>query len=174
MQFMENELILNRVAQSPLLTLDLEEYYDSHERLVFDLKNNLYQELILREKDLRDFVKSHDWTAYQDKNVAILCSTDAVVPVWAFMLVAIQLQPFARKIVFGSLEELEKELFREAISRIDLEKYRNQKVVIKGCSRHPVPVSAYVEISRLLTPLVSALMYGEPCSTVPLMKKKAK
>ncbi len=168
---MQTEEIINKVATSGLLTLDLEEYYHPGERVVYDLKDNLFQGLILREKDFREFLKNHDWSSYTGKNVAIMCSEDAIVPTWAYMLLALKLQPYAHSFVFGSLAELENKLFYEAIDRIDLEAYRGARVVVKGCSKHPVPVAAYVEITKALTPLVQSLMFGEPCSTVPLYKK---
>lgn len=168
---MQEELIINRIANSGLLTLDLEEYYHRGERVVYDLKDNLYMGLILREKDFRDFLKTHDWTQYQGKNVAIVCSEDAIIPTWAYMLLALQLEPYAHTIVFGDLIALESKLFDEAIAHINLETYRNARVVVKGCSKVPVPTSAYVEITRLLRPYVQSLMFGEPCSTVPLYKK---
>jgi hypothetical protein len=168
---MEEELIVNRVANSGLVTLDLEEYYHPGERVVYDLKNNLFQELILREKDFRAFLKANDWTFYKDKNVAITCTADAIVPTWAFMLLTLHLRPYAHTVVYGDLEDLEDALFRDALSKIDLNKFQDAKVVVKGCGKLPVPTSAYVEITRLLQPVVQSLMYGEPCSTVPLYKR---
>jgi len=168
---MEETEIINRVSNSSLVSLDLEELYHPDERILFDIKDNLYQELILREKDFRDFLKQHDWTYYKDKNVAITCTADAIVPTWAYMLLSIHLEPFANIIVFGDIEALENALFARAVSKIDLLKYKDAKVVVKGCSKFPVPVSAYVEISRLLRPYAQSIMYGEPCSTVPLYKK---
>jgi hypothetical protein len=165
------EEIINRVATSNLITLDLEDYYHVGERVVYDLKDNLFHGLILKEKDFRDFLKQRDWTQYQGKNVALVCSADAIVPTWAYMLLALHLEPFANMVVFGDLQALEDALFRQALSKIDLQALDGAKVVVKGCSKFPVPVSAYVEISRLLRPVVQSLMYGEPCSTVPLYKK---
>ncbi len=170
---MEEEII-NKVANSSLITIDLEEYYDHHERVVYDIKQNLWEELLLREKDFREFIKTHDWSQYAGKNVAITCSADAIVPVWAYMLLATQLEPVARKVIFGNLEALENELFREAIAKINIAQFQDAKVVIKGCSKFPVPVAAYVEITRLLRPVASSIMYGEPCSTVPIYKKAKK
>lgn len=167
---MEQEIV-NRVANSSLVTLDLEEYYHHGERVFFDLSPLLYEGLLLKEKDFREFVKTHDWQSYQGKNVAIGCTTDAIVPVWAFMLVAVKLTPYANKVVFGDLEKLEQALFQSALSRIDPEEYKDGKVIIKGCSKYPVPTFAYVEIASRLQPFVSSLMYGEACSNVPLYKK---
>lgn len=167
----QEDLIINKVANSGLLTLDLEEYYDHAERVLFDLKPLLFQELLLKEKDFREFIKTHEWSQYSHKNVAITCSADAIVPVWAYMLLAAQLAPFAKKVIFGDLDELENILFREAIAKIDFAQFKDAKVVIKGCSKHPVPVAAYVEITHRLQPLANSIMYGEPCSTVPIYKK---
>jgi hypothetical protein len=170
---MEEELIINKVAKSGLVTLDLEDYYHPGERLVYDLKDNLFMGLILKEKDLREFLKTHDWSQYAGKNVAVVCSEDAIVPTWAYMLLTLHLQPHAHTVVFGDLAALNDKLYYEAIARINPEDYRGARVVIKGCSKYPVPTAAYVEISRLLQPVVQSLMFGEPCSTVPLYKKKS-
>lgn len=167
---MENEIV-NRVAQSPLVTFDLEKLYVPGERVLIDIKNQLFQEMILKEKDFRDYIKATDWSVYKNKFVAITCSADAIVPTWAFMLLAIALQPHAVKIVFGNLDDLESQLFREQLDKIDFELYRDAKVVIKGCSKINVPVAVYVEATNLLRPLTSSIMFGEPCSTVPLYKK---
>ena len=168
---MEKEII-NRVDQSGLTELNLEEYYPAGERVLIDVKENLFQGLILREKDLREFVKNENWEKYKGKFVAIACTADAIVPTWAYMLIAQALTPFAAKVIFGDLKTLETIIFHEALSKIDPELFRDKRVVIKGCGEIPVPESAYVEITRLLTPLVKSIMYGEPCSTVPVMKKK--
>jgi hypothetical protein len=168
---METEEIVNRVAGSGIVSLDLEELYHPGERVLYDIKDNLWQGMILREKDFREFLKAHDWAQYQSKNIAIICSEDAIVPTWAYMLLAVQLEPFANTIVFGDLNALEDKLFTNAIRQIDPEEYRGKRVVVKGCSKVEVPISAYVEISRILKPVVQSLMFGEPCSTVPLYKK---
>lgn len=169
----EQEEIINRVAKSPLITFNLEEYYHHGERIIFDIKDFLYEGMILKEKDFRNHVKTQDWSEYQGKNVAISCSTDAIIPTWAYMLLTTRLSDKAHMIVLGDLSDLEQALFRQALSEIDIEKFREKKVVVKGCGKYPVPESAYVEITRLLTPVVSSIMYGEPCSTVPLFKKSA-
>ncbi len=168
---METETIVNKVANSGLVTLNLEDHFHEGERVVYDLKDNLFQGLILREKDFREFLKGYDWSEYEGKNVAIICSEDAIVPTWAYMLFAIKLEPYANTFVFGNLEALEDKLFFDAVASIDAEQYRDARVVIKGCSKHPVPTSAYVEITRRLKPVAKSLMFGEPCSTVPLFKK---
>jgi len=166
------ENIINKVAQSGLVTLDPANFYVAGERVVYDIKENLFQGLILREKDFREFVKAHNWSQYQNKFVAVTCTADAIVPAWAYMLLANRLTPFASEVVFGSEEVLETVLFLKSIETLDIEQYRDQRIVIKGCGDTPVPVSAYVELTKRLTPVVKSLMFGEPCSTVPLYKKK--
>ncbi|WP_461100014.1 DUF2480 family protein [Spirosoma luteolum] len=163
--------IINRVAGSGLVSLDLETYYHPGERVVYDLKDNLYMGLMLREKDFRAFLKEHDWTQYAGKNVAITCSEDAIVPTWAYMLLTLQLQPYANTVVYGSLTDLEEKLYFDAIAQLDPDDYRDARVVVKGCSRVPVPTAAYVELTRRLRPVVQSLLFGEPCSTVPLYKR---
>lgn len=166
------ELIENKVAKSGLLTLDLEDYYHSGERVIYDLKDNLFMGMILKEKDFREFLKEHDWSLYQGKNVAIICSEDAIVPTWAYMLLTVYLEPFANIVVFGDLETLEIKLYEEAFSNINWDEYKDSRVVVKGCSKVQVPLACYVELSRILKPIVKSLMFGEPCSTVPLYKAK--
>ena len=163
--------IINRVAGSGLVSLDLEAYYHPGERVVYDLKDNLFMGLILKEKDFREFLKTHDWSQYAGKNVAVTCSEDAIVPTWAYMLLTLHLQPYAHTVVFGSLADLDEKLYFDAIARINPEQYRDARVVIKGCSKVPVPTAAYVEITRVLKPVVQSLLFGEPCSTVPLFKR---
>ncbi|MCJ0742008.1 DUF2480 family protein [Pedobacter montanisoli] len=170
MEIQEN--FINKVANSGLITFNLEDYYDKGERLVYDIKDNLFHGLILKEKDFRAFIKDHDWSQYAGKNIAIICSTDAIVPTWAYMLLANKMKPYANEVVFGNLETLENILFTKALAHIDFNIYKDQRVVIKGCADLNVPVSAYVEITNLLTPVVKSIMYGEPCSTVPLYKRK--
>lgn len=165
------EEIINRVAKSGLISLDLEAYYHQGERIVYDLKDNLFMGMILKEKDFREFLKTHDWTQYRGKNVAVTCTEDAIVPTWAYMLLALQLGPYANTVVFGDINDLEEKLFFDAINQINPEDYRDARVVVKGCSKHPVPTAAYVEIAQKLQPVVQTLMFGEPCSTVPLYKR---
>jgi len=169
---MENEII-NKVQQSGLISIDLEELYVPGERILFDLKGWLFEELILKEQDFREKIKQHDWSQYKDKFVAVTCTADAIVPTWAFMLIASQLSTIAKKVVFGDLKKLEEEIFHEQISKINPAEYLDQRIVIKGCSKVEVPASAYVEITSLLRPVVKSIMYGEPCSTVPVYKKKS-
>jgi hypothetical protein len=168
---MEDQII-NRVTASNLITLDLEELYSPGERTLFDIKDLLFQGLILKEKDFRDFIRQHDWSEFRGKHVAITCSADAIVPTWAFMLLATVLQPFAQNVIFGSLEDLEKTLFLQKLNLVDWKKFVNEKVVIKGCSKVEVPIAAYVEAVNRLRPHASSIMFGEACSTVPLFKQK--
>jgi Protein of unknown function (DUF2480) len=168
---MEQELIINKVANSGLVTLDLEDLYHKGERVVYDLKENLFMGIILKEKDFREFLKNHDWTQYIGKNIAVICSEDAIIPTWAYMLLMIKLHPVANMVVFGNLTELENKLFYDAIAKINPEEYRDARVVVKGCSKVPVPTAAYMEVTRLLLPVTQSLMFGEPCSTVPLWKR---
>ncbi len=170
MEIQEN--FINKVANSGLITFNLEDYYDKGERVVYDIKDNLFHGLILKEKDFRAFIKDHDWSQYAGKNIAIICSSDAIVPTWAYMLLANKMKPYANEVVFGNLEVLENILFTKALAHINLDTYKDQRVVIKGCADLNVPISAYVEITNLLTPVVKSIMYGEPCSTVPLYKRK--
>ncbi|MFC6996139.1 DUF2480 family protein [Rufibacter roseus] len=165
------EEFVNRVANSGLITLNLEEYLHPGERIVYDIKDNLFHGLMLREKDFRAFVKEHDWSQYEGKNVAIICSTDAIVPTWAYMLLASKMQPYVNRFVFGDLEALEQALMQDAIANINPEDYKDAKLVIKGCGQIPIPTFAYVEIMQKLLPVASSIMYGEPCSTVPIYKK---
>lgn len=165
--------IVNRVAGSGLLSLDLETLRPAGERVCYDLKHNLYMGLLLREKDFRDFLKTHDWSRYAGTHVAVSCSEDAIVPTWAYMLLALHLQPYARTVVFGSLENLEEQLFLQKIQQLDPEHYRDARVVVKGCSEGFVPTAAYVALTCRLQPVVQSLLFGEPCSTVPLYKRKS-
>lgn len=160
--------IINRVSQSPLVTFKLEDYYPQGERKVLDIKDQLFQGLILREKDFRLFVKEHDWEQYRNSYVAISCSADAVIPVWAYMLLATRLQPIAKDFVMGNLDELESYLLNKALDEIDFSQFSQKPVVIKGCSQLPIPASVYVEATKRLKPYAKKISYGEPCSTVPL------
>jgi len=166
------ENFVNKVAASGLITLNLEDYYHPGERVVYDIKENLFHGLMLREKDFREFIKTHDWTAYTGKNVAVICSADAIVPTWAYMLLANRMKPYANEVVFGDLNTLESVLFTKALAKIDLSAFEGERVVIKGCADIDVTIAAYVEITNLLTPVVKSIMYGEPCSTVPIYKRR--
>lgn len=163
--------IVNRVAKSPLVTIDLEDFYPEGKRMVFDLKDFLFEEIILKEKDFREQLKNHNWEQYKDAYVAMDCSSDAIVPSWAFLLVATYLQPVARKIVKGNLKDLETSIYGEIISNLDVSVYENKKIIVKGCSKKPVPDTAYIQLIEKIQPHVQSLMFGEACSTVPLMKK---
>jgi Protein of unknown function (DUF2480) len=167
-----SEEIVNKVAQSGLITIDLEDFYQEGERELIDIKDHLFQGLILREKDFREYIKNESWEKYQNKFIAIYCSADAIIPTWAYMLLTIHLEPHAKKIIFGNLENLETTLYYERLQKLNIEQYRDARIVIKGCGNLPVPKSAYVELTRLLKPVAKSIMYGEPCSTVPLFKKK--
>jgi Protein of unknown function (DUF2480) len=168
---MENEIV-NKISESGLVIIDLEEFYPKGERILFDIKNHLFQGMILREKDFREFIKNEDWNKYQDKYVALTCSTDAIVPTWAYMLLAIHLNPVVKKVILGSLDELENLLFAENLVKLNVELYRHERVVIKGCGKLPIPNAAYVLLTDVLRPVVKSIMYGEPCSTIPLYKRK--
>ncbi|HEY4800733.1 MAG TPA: DUF2480 family protein [Bacteroidia bacterium] len=168
---MEKEIV-NKVAESGLVEINLEDFYPKGERILINVKENLFQGLILKEKDFREFVKNNDWKKYEGKLVAITCTADAVVPTWAYMLIATSLQPFAKKIVFGDLETLETILFQETLSKVDPEEFRDKKICVKGCGNLPVPESAYVEITRILSPIAKSIFFGEACSAVPVFKRK--
>ena len=166
---MEDEII-NKVANSILVVFDLEDYYPQGIRTQIDISQWLLEGFLLKEKDFRAELKNHDWSQYQDQYVAINCSTDAIVPAWASILVAIQLAPFAKKIINGTLEDLDASLYEELLSEIDYSVYKNKSIIIKGCSRKPVPMRAYVVAAHYLQPFARSIMYGEACSAVPLYK----
>ncbi|MCB9168905.1 MAG: DUF2480 family protein [Flavobacteriales bacterium] len=166
----DNNPILNKVAASGIITLDLEEMYPQGERVVLDLKPLLWQEVALKEDDLRDFCKAHDWAHYKGKFVAVHCSADAIIPTWAFMLVATYLQPHAAFVTQGDADQLERAIFTRFVQQLDIGPYQQARVVVKGCSKLPIPLNAYVELSAKLLPVVKSLMFGEPCSTVLLYK----
>jgi len=168
-----SEPFVNKVADSGLITLDLEKWYPREETAVFDIKDYLFMGMILKEKDFREALKAKDWTIYQDKNVALTCSVDAIIPVWAYMLVAANLQPFANEIVMGDEKELHKTIFLKNLSAIDVQEFDDKRVVIKGCGETPIADYVYMEITKLLRPVAKSIMYGEPCSTVPVFKKPA-
>ncbi len=170
---MEGEII-NRVANSSLITFDLEQLHVPGERAVYDIKDHLWQGMILREKEFRDHVKTNTWSDFKGKLVSVVCSADAIVPTWAYMLIASALEPYAARVFFGNGEELERVLFHERLQTVDWNQYRGAKVVVKGCSDVHVPVSAYVEATSRLVAVASSVMYGEPCSTVPIFKKLTK
>ena len=166
------EEIINRVAQSRLMTIDLEDYYPAGRRVFLDISQWLYEGLILREKEFRNFVAEHDWESYQDAYVAVDCSADAIVPGWAFMLVASKLQIHAKKVVQGNLEQLETSLYQSIIGDLDVSQFKGRPVIIKGCTNKPVPPNAYLWITTKLLPVAKSVMYGEACSSVPIYKKR--
>ena len=166
--------LVNRVAGSGLITINLEDFFPKGEVATFDLKNYLFMELILKEKDFREALKEHDWTQYDGKNLLVFCSTDAIIPVWAYMLVTAYAEPHATQIFQGDAETFYKLAFMKALDEIDASEYDQQRIVIKGCSEKPVPPSAYVELTRKLRPYAQSIMYGEPCSTVPIFKRPRK
>ncbi len=163
--------IVNKVAASGLITIDLEELYPAGERTSIDLANQLWQGLALREKDFRAWIQTHDWSQYQGKYVAVHCSVDAIIPAWAFMLVASALSDYATTVVQGSNEDLEQVLFRNMIDSLDISAYQDKRCVIKGCSNLPVPQSASSHLVVRLRPIARSIMFGEPCSTVPVFKR---
>lgn len=164
--------IVNKVAESALITIDLEQYLPTTEAISFDMKAYLFQELILKEKDFRKALQETDWNVYEKKHVALFCSADAIVPMWAFMLVASHLQPIAASVFFGSKDEYKTKQLLKNISSIPVEAYHEKRIVIKGCGKEPIPEAAYVAITQHLLPVAKSIMYGEPCSTVPIYKKK--
>jgi hypothetical protein len=166
------ETIVNRVSSSGLISLDLEEFYPEGDRVLYDIKDNLFMGMILKEKDFRTFLKEHDWSQYQNKHIAIFCSEDAIIPTWAYMLLAGHFSEVASTVIFGDAQNLEIKLFENLFDKMDFEIYRNQRVVVKGCGEKDIPAAVYVELTRRLKPIVKSLMFGEPCSTVPLFKNK--
>ncbi|MFD2587913.1 DUF2480 family protein [Croceitalea marina] len=168
---MEKEII-NRVAQSKLITFDLEELYPEGKRVLFDIKDWLYEELILREKEFRAFVEEHNWTQYQGDHIALTCSSDAIIPGWAYMLIASKLGPYAKNIVVGDLEHLESSIYLTILKDLDLTTFKDKPVIIKGCSNKPVPKNAYILATAKIQTVAKSVMYGEACSSVPLFKRK--
>ena len=168
---MEEGPIINRVANSGLVTLNLEEYYPSQEILHFDLKEHLFQGLILKEKDFRATLKEWDWSQYQDKTLLVYCSTDAIIPVWAYMLVSASAAAYAQSIFQGDQSAYLNHFYMQVLAEGDYEQYDGKRIVIKGCSNKPVPPAAYAELTRQLKPFAQSVMYGEPCSTVPIFKR---
>ena len=166
------EVFVNKVAESGIITLDLESYYPQDEVVLFDMKDYLFMGLILKEKDFRLALKELDRSVYQDKITAITCSADAVIPMWAYMLAASTLQPVTKEIIFGNEETAKKEILIKNINTINVNEFSDKRVVIKGCGELSIPEEAYIEITKLLRPVAKSIMYGEPCSTVPVFKKE--
>lgn len=167
-----SDKIINRVANSKLITIDLEDYYPQGNRVLFDIKDWLLEGLVLREKEFRNDVTAHNWEQYQDAYVALTCSTDAIIPAWAYMLLSIHLQPFTKRVIIGNLEALETTIYQDIITNLDVSTYTDKPVIIKGCSKKPVPQNAYIMLTSRLKPVVKSIMYGEACSSVPLFKTK--
>ncbi len=166
------EPIVNRVANSGLITINLENFLPEAPLALFDIKEYLFHGLILKEKDFRTALKELDWSLYKDQHIAICCTADAIIPIWAYMLIASYLEPVAKNYIFGDKQALELVLIKERLAKLDTSEYEDKRVVIKGCGEKPIPEAAYVEITRLLKPVVKSLMYGEPCSVVPVYKKR--
>jgi hypothetical protein len=163
--------IVNKVANSVLEVFDLEDYYPSGIRTQLDISQWLLDGFLLKEKDFREALKNHDWSQFQNYFVAIHCSTDAIIPAWSSILVTVYLSPFAKKVVVGNLTDLETSLYQEILSTLDYSKYQDKPVILKGCSKKPVPESAYIMAIQKLQPFAKSIMYGEACSAVPLYKK---
>lgn len=164
--------ILNRVAQSKLITFNLEEFYPEGKRIPLDIKDWLHEGLVLREKEFRRYVEEHPWENYQDAYVALQCSTDAIIPGWAYMLITTRLQPYARKVVAGSLQDLETSLFQAVLEGLDTTAYTGKSVIIKGCSKKPVPLNAYLWAAEKIGAVANNVLYGEACSSVPIYRRK--
>ncbi len=165
--------IVNKVAESGLITLDPASFLPKGETMVFDLKDYLFMGLILKEKDFREALKNLDWEQFRNKNIALTCTADAIIPVWAYMLVAVYLEPVAAEIVMGDENQLSRELFLKNLSAINPEDYQGKRIVVKGCGDTPIGDFVYMEITKRLRPVVKSIMYGEPCSTVPVYKAKS-
>ncbi|WP_040252586.1 DUF2480 family protein [Psychroserpens mesophilus] len=164
--------IINRVAQSKLVVIDLEDYYPQGKRIQFDIKDWLFEGFVLKEKDFRHYVAEHDWSQYQNQYVALMCSTDAIIPAWAYMLITIALATYSKKTIIGDLNTLETSIYQDIINGLDFGSYQDKPVIIKGCSNKPVPENAYIFLAEKLKPIAKSIMYGEACSSVPLFKKK--
>jgi len=164
--------IVNKIAQSQLITLDLETYYPAEEIMLFDLKPHLFMELILKEKEFRAALQNNDWSVYQNKIVAVTCTADAIIPMWAYMLVASYLQPVAKDVIFGDENTARQQIFLQRINAINAEEYVDKRIVVKGCGDVPIGEFAYLAITKKLMPVAKSIMYGEPCSTVPIFKRK--
>ena len=166
-----SDVFVNKVAASGIITLDLQQYMPASEVVTFDLKDHLFMGLILKEKDFREALKATDWNNFEGKSVAITCTADAIIPLWAYMLVTAYLQPVAAFVYAGTADELRKHLFLQNIAAINVDDLADQRVVVKGCGDAAIEAYAYTEITRRLRPVVKSIMYGEPCSTVPIYKK---
>lgn len=166
------DIIINKVAQSILETIDLEKFYPEGESAAFDMKDFLFMELILKEKEYREKLKNLDWTVYQNKNVYITCTADAIIPLWAYMLAVTYLQPVAKEVVVGNEKSMLEVLFFKNLWKINPKEFEGKKIVVKGCGEKEIPPSVYAEITKILRPVAKSIMYGEPCSTVPVYKQR--
>lgn len=165
--------IVNKVKESGLIQLDLAAFKPRLPIQEIDLASNLWQGLILKEKDFRTWIKEHDWDHYKDSLVFIHCSADAIIPVWAYMLVSSQLNDRGIFNVVGNKDELLKQAIIHSIQQVDLSEYRDGRIIIKGCSDIPFPAFAMTELVKYLQPVAKSIMFGEPCSTVPVFKRKS-
>ncbi len=168
---MQDEIV-NRVAQSKLKVIDLEDYYPEGKRVLFDIKDWLYEGFVLREKEFRAHVKGYNWEQHKGDFVALSCSTDAIVPLWAYMLISVSLEPYAKKIVVGNLIDVETSIYQDIVNNLDVTLFQDLPVIIKGCANKPIPDCAYIMLTKRLKPIAKSIMYGEACSAVPLYKRK--
>jgi len=167
--------LVNKIAQSGLITLKMEEFFPSTPTAELDLKDFLFKELLLKEKDFRAAMKAHDWTQYEGKVLLVYCSTDAIIPMWAYMLVAAYAEPHAVDVFEGQAEDYYRTYFTQQLANLDVTPYKDQRVILKGCTDgKPIPAQAYLELTKRLRPLAKSIMFGEPCSTVPIYKKPRK
>ncbi len=166
------EEIINRIANSPLVNIDLEEFYPEGRRILFDIKDWLFQGIILKEKEFRAYVKDHDWSQYSGAYVALTCSEDAIIPSWAYLLISSEVSSYANMVVVGNLELLETTIFQQVIDQIDISEYEGKPLIVKGCANKPIPPSAFTFLIKKLQPVAKSIMYGEACSTVPVYKRK--
>ncbi len=163
--------IVNRVAQSALVTLDLEDYYPEGPRKTLDIKDWLFEGFILKEKEFRQYVEEHNWSQYEDAYVAIGCSTEAIVPGWAYMLISSRISSYSKRVVKGDLEDLETAIFQKVIADLDVSEFRDKPVIIKGCTNKPIPENAYIWATEKIQTVAKSVMYGEACSSVPIYKR---
>lgn len=164
--------IINKVAESGLITLDLEQFFPKEEVVEFDIKDFLFMEMLLKEKEFREQLEQYDWSIYKDKIAAVYCSTDAIIPMWAFMLVSTKLSPYTKEVLLGNKKAVIDKCIEKKIEELNVDQFKDKRVVVKGCGDVEISPSAYLSISNKLLPFVKSLMYGEPCSTVPVYKKK--
>ncbi len=169
-----SDKIVNRITNSKLVTIDLEDFFPEEERILFDIKKWLFAEQILKEKDFRSFVQDYNWKEYQDKYVALTCSSDAIIPSWAYLLITVALSPYAKQIIIGNLKDLEAAIFQRIISDLPVKNYKDKPIIIKGCTNKIIPETAYSQLISKLLPYATSIMYGEACSSVPLYKKVKK